>query len=359
PRALNRTLFERQLLRERASMSATDALEHLVGMQAQIPNAPYVGLWSRLHDFDASDLSGLIETRVAVRIALMRSTLHLVSARDCLRIRPVVAPVIARMFAPNTAWSQMLAGVDLDDLIARGRAVLDKRPRTHKDLGDALAERWRSTDGHALAMAIRNLVPLVQIPPRGLWGRTGRPVLATAETWLGSELDDDAAPDGLFLRYLRAFGPATVADFRRWSGLSGVGDTVARLRPMLRSFRDEHGKELLDVNDAPLADPDATVPVRLLAEYDNVLIGYADRLRTIPQGVFHRVTAELQRPTVLIDGFAAGFWRLEQSKKRPAVLKIELLGRPTRAERRELEIEAHALLRWLTQDAEVGTVSIG
>src|SRR4051794_357725 len=172
-RALNRALLARQKLLQRESISTSEVIEHLVGMQAQTPNSPYIALWSRIEGFQPDKLSNLILNREAVRIVLMRSTIHLVTARDCLFLRPLMNPVQVRNLA-STGWGRGLDGVDLDALVAAGRAILEEQPRTAKELGALLHERWPDRDPATLAIAIRNLAPLVQIPPRGVWGKSGQ-----------------------------------------------------------------------------------------------------------------------------------------------------------------------------------------
>jgi hypothetical protein len=324
-RTLNRTLLLRQGLLERTDVSAADMIERLVGMQAQVPANPYLALWSRLEDFRPDELSALIAERRAVRAQLMRATIHLVSARDWPAIHPVTAPVAARTF--KTPWSGRLAGADVREVVAAGLELLAEQPRTRADLGALLGPRWPDADPSALAHAVAFHAALVQVPPRGLWGRSGQATWAPAEAWLGQEPDAGASADGLVLRYLAAFGPATVADVRTWSGLTGLRDVVERLRPQLRTFRDERGRELLDAPDAPVADGATPAPPRFLPEYDNVLLSHADRARVndgrgpglpLPRGA--------AVGTLLVDGFYRANWKLEHEET-TAILTVDRFRR--------------------------------
>jgi hypothetical protein len=346
PRALNRALLERQLLLRRHDLSATDALEHLVGLQAQNPNAPYVGLWSRLVDFEPDDLADLISARKVVRIALMRWTLHAVSARDCLTLRPVLQPVMERRM--QACFGRHLAGVDLEWLVGRGRELVEQEPRSLGDVGQLLAAECPRPEPRVLAHALTALAPLVHVPPRGIWGRNGRAVQTTAQRWLGRPLERATDPDELILRYLAAFGPATVADIRTWSGLTGVRLAVDRLRPRLRTFRDEQGHELLDVPDGPLPDPGVPAPPRFLPDYDNAVLAHADRTRIVADPGRRRMAMP---KTFLVDGFVGGTWRLIRGRGIHA-LEISPWVEIAREDRIALAEEGIRLLTFIAGDED-------
>lgn len=350
-RALNRALMARQLLLDRAPRSADRTIEHLVGMQAQVPNSPYIGLWSRLVGFRAGDLASLVRDRRVVRIAVMRGTIHLVTARDCLILRPLTQPVLER--AVNGAFGRRLAGIDLTALVAAGRALLDDEPRTFSELGVLLGRRWPDRDPVTLAHAVRALVPLVQVPPRGIWGESGPAAHVTAERWLNRPLAAPASPDAVLLRYLAAFGPATVRDMRAWSGLTKLRDASDRLRPRLRTFRDENGNELFDLADAPRPDPDIQAPPRFLPEFDNVLLAHADRARVVPYASRVRLFAGagLLLGTVLVDGFVGARWRVT-AQRGSARLTIESPMRLGRRDRTALQEEGARLLVFVAPDAD-------
>jgi len=356
PRALNRALLERQMLLGRQRLSAFDAIERLAGMQAQEPGAPYVGLWTRLEGFGPDALSGLISDRSAVRAPLMRSTIHLVSARDCLKFRPVIQPVLARAFS-GSPFRRKLEGVDLDELLVDGRALLEERPRTRAELSELLAERWPDLDPLSLAYAITFLTSLVQVPPRGIWGQSGQATWTTTESWLGSPLDPTPAPEDIFVRYLEAFGPATVADARAWSGLGGLREVFERLRPRLITFRDEHGRELFDVPGAPLPEPDTPAPPRFLAAFDNALLSHDDRSRIISDEHRKLLSRDRSMRGVLLDGFACATWKTEQRGGKLALV-IEQFEPLTGEGRDALAGEGERLLGFLAGNLEVGEFEV-
>ena len=347
PRELNRATLERQMLLRRRKLSAVEAIEHLVGMQAQAPAPPYVGLWTRLEDFHPDELARLILERRAVRIALMRNTVHLVSARDCLALRPLMQPVFDRTLYSTRANRAHLEGIDIEALVAAGRALLEERPRTAKELGELLQEQWPERDPASLARAIRHLVPLVQVPPRGLWGKSGPAAHTTAEAWLGCPLDSAPSLEETILRYLGAFGPATVKDVQTWSGLTRLGEVIERLRGRLRIFRDERGRELFDVPDAPMPDPDTPAPPRFLPEFDNLILSHADRTRVIAEEYRKAIASKngMVPASVLVDGFVRGTWKTERSRGK-ASLEIKPFEPLTNEDRGALAKEGERLIRF-------------
>jgi Winged helix DNA-binding domain len=350
-RALNRATLTRQLLLERSGMPVLEAVEHLVGLQAQEPSDPYAALWSRLQGFRPEQLAGLLEERQVVRLPLMRSTIHLVTADDCLTIRPLVQPVLDA----ELARYRDLTGVDVDAVLAFARALVEERPHSARELRAALAERFPAHDPGDLAYACRNLLAFVQVPPRGLWGRSSQVISTTAESWLGRPLAREPSLDDLVLRYFGAFGPATVADVATWSRLTGLRAVVERLRPRLRTFRDERGRELFDLPEAPRPNPDTPAPPRFLPEYDNVLLSHADRSRFLKEQRhgFSAVEGRI-RGTVLHDGFVFGVWQREPD----GTLVLRYPGRAAKRTLAAVEAEARRFLDLIARDGEANGVEL-
>ena len=245
----------------------------------------------------------------------MRATLHLVTADDCLLLRPLMQPVLDAELARHPDHGPALDGVDVAPALAHARTFLAERARTGTELRDEFTVRFPDLDAPALAYACRNLLAFVQVPPRGVWGRTGQVASTTAEAWLGRDLISKPSIDEVVLRYLGAFGPATVADVSSWSRLTGMREVVERLRPRLRVFHDERGRELFDLPDAPRPDPDTPAPPRFLPEYDNVLLSHADRSRFVRDDRRGQAwTAPTIQGTVLHDGTVAGTWHIERDR---------------------------------------------
>ncbi|GAA4999497.1 winged helix DNA-binding domain-containing protein [Actinopolymorpha pittospori] len=346
-RALNRALLERQLLTRRSDRTALAAVEQLAGMQAQAPQAPYVGLWSRLQNFHPDHLGALMTGREVVRMAMMRSTVHLITAADALSMRPLFQDFLARGLRA-TGWAPGVTDEDLAKVASVGREFLDERPRTNPQIRAHLAEYWPDHDPTFLTLAVRNLLPCVQVPPRGLWGASGQPTLTTTQAWLGRPEDPEPSPEWLVHRYLAAYGPATVQDMQAWSGLTRLGEVFGRLRPSLRTYSAEDGRELFDVPDGPLPDPDTPVPVRFLPEYDNCLRSHADRARVIPEDARAGLASknDSPRPTFLVDGHVRGTWKLERSRTRAALVLTPFRSLSKR-HAAELTSEAERLLEFV------------
>ena len=357
-RALNRALLERQMLLRRVDMPAETAIEQLVGMQAQNPFDPYTALWSRLERFQAAELATLLEDRHVVRAtSMMRTTIHLMTAEDWLALRPVLQVVSDRGFATGSPFGKQLKGLDIDAVVAAGRELLDEKPRSGNAIGKLLQERWPDGDASALGYAVRYLLPLVQVTPRGVWGKSLQPILATPETWLGRSVGTDRAPDEMILRYLAAFGPASVMDVQTWCWLSRLGPVVEKMRPRLWTFRDESGRELFDVPDGPLPDPDTPAPVRFLPTYDNIYLSHKDRSRVLPDMTGWLVTPD-QFDTIFasgsfsLDGYLAGGWKVEREKKADrATIVLVPARRLSAAEEAEVADEAAGLIAFLAAEA--------
>ncbi|MEV4000910.1 winged helix DNA-binding domain-containing protein [Actinomadura sp. NPDC049753] len=342
-RALNRALLGRQLLLRRADLPVVAAVERLLGLNAQDPNLPYLALWNRLEGFTINELTGAIESRELVRSTLMRATQHLLSVPDFRLIRPQLAPLLRRV--QRTAFGRRLAGADLDALVTEARGLLaDGRTLTRPELGRLLARRWPDADPSALGWSAQYLEPVVHPAPSGTWNVRGATPFARAD-WTGVHREptlQDACL--LFRRYLTAFGPASVADARTWSGLGGLREVFDRLRPELRVFADASGRELFDLPDAPRPEGDVPAPVRLLPEFDATLLAHADRTRMMTTDIRRRVcNGAAVAATVLVDGTVAATWTAKS-----AADAVTLTVRPFRplssADRSAIEAEAASLL---------------
>ena len=309
-RALNRALLARQMLLKRVKLSAAVAIERLVAMQAQVPDLPYAGLWSRLEGFQHEELSRLVETRRAVRASMHRCTIHLVTTRDYLRLRPLFQPVLQRGFETGSPFGRQITGVDRQALLAAGREVLAERPLTVSELAKELGKRWPDMPPEPLAYAVRYMEPLVFVPPRGTWGGRGLVRTTTAAAWLGRPIGPPSTLDDLVMRYLAAFGPASVLDMQAWSGMTRVGEVFERLRARFLTFRDERGRELFDLRSAPRPDPDTPAPPRFLPDYDNILLAHADRTRILGPGQHLGMFSSnaVMKGSLLLDGFVRAIW---------------------------------------------------
>ena len=347
-RQLNRSYLARQLLLEREARPAASVIEHLAGMQSQVPKDPFIALWTRVEGFDHAELDQLMLDREAVRIVAMRGTIHLLIAPDALVFRPPMQAMLERFIATNATLAPLLAGLDLDAVAETARAFVEGQPSTGKEIGVHLARLWCDRDPAALSQAVRSYLPLVQVPPRGVWGRSMAATLTTIEAWLGQSIERYRDPDAAILRYLAAFGPATVADIQAWSSLPGLAPFVDRLRPRLVTYRDERNRELFDVRGAPFSSPETPAPVRYLPGFDNALLSHADRTRII--GDAHRKRMwkvnGLVDPSFLVDGYVAGTWKATPTRKE-AMLDITPFASLEPSVRDDVEAEGLRLLRFL------------
>ncbi len=345
---LNRATLARQYLLERISLSPLETIKHLVALQGQVSKAPYVGLWTRLNSFQRVELTQLVESREVVRASSLRITLHILAADDYLLFQPVLQPILSRTLH---SFARSTPNFDMQYVIAELRAFLREQPRTAVELRARMEELYAGMGRPQINDAVRMYLALIQVPPAGTWSFSGRPAHTEATEWLKRPL---AAPEAglppLILRYLAAFGPASVKDIQMWSKITGVQQVVEELRPELLAFRDEQGRELFDLPNAPRPSEDTPAPVRFLPEYDNIVLGYADRSRILAESDRVAVlTGNGMRPTILIDGFVAGTWKIERTPGRARLL-IEAFKPLSPAIQNELTEEGERLLRWSSDD---------
>ena len=341
-RELNRATLARQLLLERHALGVPAAIERVCALQAQWSTAPYVALWSRVCDFRHAALTRALERRAVVRSTLMRGTIHLLSRRDYLALAP--------LWRARRREELERRGEDVAEMEAAARAALADGDRTYTDLNREL--------GEAFSRRFGPLVPLAHRPPAGTWRHHGRTPLAEAERWLGSPLGDEGAAAPLLVqRYLAGFGPASRADLLRFSGLrvKDVAPALDALEPRLRRFRDEEGRELLDLSRLPLPAGGSPAPPRFLGRWDNAILGYERRARILPDELADRKIGLAGDQVFLADGFVAGIWTVERASA-AATLRLEAFAPLPRATRREVEAEAAALLAWHEPQAEARKV---
>ncbi|HYV43423.1 MAG TPA: winged helix DNA-binding domain-containing protein [Myxococcaceae bacterium] len=352
-RALNRATLARQLLLKRARLTPVEAVEALAGLQAQAPRPPFIGLWTRLEKLAAADVLEAFEKRQLVRATAMRGTIHWLSAKDYRQLRASLQPALT--WGMNAILRERAKALDLPALEKAARALFSERPRTFDEAREELVRRFPKGDERAMGFAVRNVVPLVQVPQGAPWGFPAAADFALAGEWLKGAHSKDDSPLPLARKYLAAFGPATPQDFQTWSALPlpSARDAFEKLRGELRAFRDERGRELFDLPDAPRPDEDVPAPTRFLPEFDNLVLSHADRTRVIADE--HRgkvVTKNLQvRATFLLGGEVAGTWKVER-KKKAAALVLEPFGELAKRDLAALEEEGERLLRFCEPDAE-------
>ncbi len=349
-RQLNRATLARQLLLARERSPALRAIERLVGVQAQWPKPPFIALWSRLADFRAEELTGLLHRRDVVRATAMRATLHLMAASDYLRFRSTLQAAISR--GVQSMLGDRLAGGEMDRMLALARRFFSDEPRTFAELRVFLLTLDRTMDERAVAYAVRTHLPLVQVPTDARWGHPATADFAHAEAWLGTPVPEATDRLGeLVLRYLAALGPATVADMQSWLGVPKLGPVLEQLEARLVRVRDERGKEHFDLPDAPRPPAGIVAPARFLPEFDNVIVARSDERFLAKQ---HRplvfLSALRVRPTVLVDGVVAAAWGIARSKG-TATLTVEPFASLAKGARAEVGAEAERLLAFTDGDA--------
>jgi hypothetical protein len=355
-RQLNRALLARQMLLAREKATAVEAVERLVGLQAQLARPPFAGLWTRLEGFRRDDLLDALLRREIVRVTAMRGTLHLMTAADYVRLRGALHPALTR--GMQAILRERAKDLDLKGLETEARAFFGSAPGTFDGFRLHLKKKYPQGDERAMAYAIRSHLPLVQVPTGATWGFPAAANFAMAEAWLGTKVSTEPKPaHEMVRRYLAAFGPATPGDAQAWSALQGLREVFEELRPTLVTFRDARKRELFDLPDAPRPPEDTPAPIRFLPDFDNLVLSHDDRTRVIADEHRPRVTLKnLQvRATFLVDGFVAGTWKIER-KKKSAVLVIEPFGKLAKKTLAELESEGDALLRLAEEDAQVREV---
>jgi hypothetical protein len=352
-RDLNRATLARQLLLTREKLKVPAAIERVAGLQAQLAVPPYVGLWSRLSSFKRDDLVNAFEDHSVVRAPFLRGTLHAVTSTDYLRFRSVLTSVFAG--AIQGMPEERLEGIDAPALAAEARPFLEEAPRTQDEVRNFLAARHPKLDVRMMGHVVRMHLPLVQVPEAdaGPWRFPSMPRFALSDSWIGKPVAKNNAPDELIRHYLAAFGPANARDFQTWSALPAMRDAFERLRPELQMVHDEAGRELFDLQNAPLPGGDAPAPPRFLPEFDNILLAHTDRTRVVADE--HRKQVFLPglrvAATILIDGFVAGTWKCERSKKDATVVVSAFATLPKKT-REALESEGEELAQFLNPDAK-------
>ncbi len=356
-RELNRALLARQLLLERATLDPLAAIEHLVAVQAQEAEPPHLGLWARLSAYHPDEVADLLAQRRLVRAPFVRAAAHLVSARDLLRLAVAVQPALER--ATRGLFGEVWQRVDVPRLVEVARAALASDPLTDAELGAVLAAHAPDEDPAGLTWAVATALPLVHLPPAGTWDHDDAPRLATAADWLEAEPASVSHEATLLWRYLAAYGPAGVVDMQAFTSMTRQQAVLPELRPHLEVLRDERGLELFDVPGAPRPAGDEPAPPRLLPAYDNVLMAHDDRSRIIPPQrrprVF-RAGARVQ-PTLLIDGFVAGTWRIDRAPDHVRVV-LEPFALLAEADRAGLLAEADRMLALLALAGESTEVEV-
>jgi hypothetical protein len=359
-RALNRALLARQMLLTREQRSAVDVIERLVGLQAQQARPPFIGLWSRVQDFSRDELAQRIAGAEIVKATAMRITLHLMSARDYGALYPALSPMLSHAFLGLGARAK---GVDVDAVVKLTTAHLAKNgSATFDELRTMLKAAFPKLDDRAMGYAARTTQPLRFLPSaKGDEARWCFSPDARVESFpIANPTATEEALRALVKRYLAAFGPASVADAQAWSALKNLAPVFASLRERdeLVVFRDDKKRELFDLPDAPRPAEDSEAPVRFIADFDNIVLGHADRRRIIADAHRpHLVTKNLLvRATFTVDGFVAGTWSVARKGKTATLTIVPFDDVKIGKAAHRLDEEGQALVRFLEPDAKEHSV---
>jgi hypothetical protein len=349
-RELNRATLARQHLLERTDRPAVQVIEDLAGMQAQVPKPPFIGLWTRMNKFATKDLSKILHEKKVVRGTLMRGTLHLVSTPDYLLFRPVLAEFLRASI--SGVLRDRAKELDIEGTVAESKKWFTKNSGTFEALRDYFIEKYPGGDARALAFAARCSLPLLQLPTDAPWAFPASAEFVLSQKWLGKEPGKEADAPAMVRKYLAAFGPATVKDAERWSGLKSLKATFEKLRDELVTFRDDKKRELFDLKKSPRPG-DGAAPVRYLPEFDNLLLAHDDRNRLIDDEHRKIVATKNLRilATFLIDGRVAGIWTSEK-KRSVATLKLSPFAAVPKKTRTQLEEEGAKLLEFVEGEAK-------
>jgi hypothetical protein len=350
-RDLNRATLSRQRLLDRVPMPVVTAIEQLGGMQAQQAQPPYVGLWTRLKEFRREDLADRIADHTVIKATMIRATLHLVTAQDYVKFRTTIQPALAQ--ASESIVKQRGTEFEIDQVLAMARQFIAEQPRSFAEITAMFEEQMPGIDVGSLRYTVRTHVPLVQVPNDSLWSYPGNPQFTLAEPWIGQPISTEDHLRDLLFRYLAAFGPATLADFQKWSGLGKLKEAIEPFKPELVIYRDEKKRELLDLPNLPLPEADTPAPVRFLPEFDNLLLAHQVRTRVIDEAYHKQVYLPGLRvaATFLVDGFVRGTWKLEKTKNAAAIIltPFETLAP---SDRETLAAEAESLVRFVESGAK-------
>lgn len=351
---LNRALLARQQLLRRKRTSVVKTIHAVGGLQTQEPRDAYISLWSRVKDFDRKKLERAVAAREVVRGSWLRCTIHSVSSDDYIAFRLLLQAVIG-----NDPMIRALAASDAQ-FAAIAELLGDDDPRSARQIGDILGSEASGATPEEISRMARFLVPLIMAPTDDRWGYSRPPRFVLAERWLGGQLEASTPLSALCLRGIAAIGPASSSDLRAWSGMKAIKVAIEELRPQLMVFRDERGRELFDLPDAPRPRADTPAPVRFLGEFDNVALSHADRSRITDAEDAKRFNVSKngrRANTILIDGRIRASWRISR-KADTARLAVTFFNPESKQARDEVALEAEALLKFMEPDAHEFAIEI-